>query len=432
MFNYSQLPQSSNPSLVTKKTEFFLGDGRTPLGTLPQTLTDSIDTTKGPNVDAAIFFRPFPDGSNYRCSVTYKLTNGVKESENAYTLTFTITPENDAPRIVDTVDRIVVPENTKVDTIVKFVDPEGQKVTVSVAACGGNRGTFVVGGVTIDCTTAVPSGNTPIPVGDDGSVTVSFTGPADTFGSNFNSITFKVSDGQADATVTLPVDVVPLNNNPTIFIGEQIQGKGLITQEISVSDGSAKVGEEFSLYKNIFVEDFECQNVELMEVEVTFTAGEIIFSKKQFTVISDASSHFFEGTASEINLLLNSLTWKSTEDVTDGTVTITVSDKGYFGKCLTNGVYQDSCVLKATLIAHVSAGRDAAVTNVAAIAGPTVAVAATVAAAGVAAGIGLIGAGSSSSVAATAGFDAAFATGAAQTSGIFQGAATGGSSAIFV
>jgi len=171
-----------------------------------------------------------------------------------------------------------------------------------------------------------------------------------------------------------------------------------------------------------------------MELHIIITAGELKFDNKlSDKVETSGSEYFFTGIAKEINKLMNTLTWITTKDVQDGTITITVSDKGFFGKCFTNGVYVDSCVLKATVVAHVSSGRDGAVTNVGAIAGPTVAAAATVAAAGVAAGVGLIGAGASSStVAATAGFDAAFATGAAQTSGIFQAATSGGSSAIFV
>jgi len=195
--------------------------------------------------------------------------------------------------------------------------------------------------------------------------------------------------------------------------------------------------EKIYLFMNfLLLEDKECQDQQIMEVTVTITAGEIIFSKPQFNsriITQVGSEYFFEGVASEINSLLGTLTWRTTQPVQDGTVTISVSDKGFFGKCLVNQVYQDNCVLKATVIAHVSSGADGAVTNVAAIAGPTVAAAATVALAGVAAGVGLIGAGaSSSSAVATAGFDAAFATGASQTSAIFTPASTGGSSAIFV
>jgi len=417
-----------------KKTEFFIGDGKTPIGTLPQPLTDTIDTTKGPNVGAALFFRPFPDGNNYKCDITYTLTNGVKESTDRFTLTFTMTPVNDAPRIIDTPDRIIVPENIKTDIIVKVKDPEDTPVTVTVVGCANNRGTFVVNGVTIDCKTNGPSTGIPIPVGPDGSVPVSFTGPPDQSGTGFNSITLKMSDGQNDAVATIPVDVIPINNNPTIQLGK---GKFLISQEISVSDGSALVGKDLSLYEIIAVQDKECQDTQPMEVTITITAGEIVFSKPQFNnriFTQKGLEYIFEGVASEINTLLNTLSWKTTEHVQDGTVTISVSDKGFSGKCMVNGVVVDgACVLKATVVAHVSSGAAGAVTNVAAIAGPTVAAAATVALAGVAAGVGLIGAGaSSSSAVATAGFDAAFATGASQTSAIFTPASTGGSSAIFV
>jgi len=249
-----------------------------------------------------------------------------------------------------------------------------------------------------------------------------------------NSITFQVSDGQANAITTIPVDVVPLNNNPTIYIGDKNKGLGLVTQEISVSDGSAIVNKSLSLWENFYVEDQEAQDNEPMDLVILITAGEIKFDHKlSEKVETSGNEYFFTDVAKEINKLMNRMTWITTEHVQEGTITITVSDQGYKGKCLTNGVYIDTCVLKATIIAHVSSGQDGAVTNTAAIAGPAVAAAATVAAAGVAAGVGLIGAGAStSSVAATAGFDAAFATGAAQTSGIFQAASTGGTSAIFV
>jgi len=189
----------------------------------------------------------------------------------------------------------------------------------------------------------------------------------------------------------------------------------------------------FHSTKNFFTEDQEAGDVELLELHITITAGELKFEKLSDKVEISGFEYFFTGVASQINTLMNSMTWITTEHVQDGTITISVSDKGFFGKCFVNGVYINSCELKATIVAHVSSGKDGAVTNAGAIAGPAVAAAATVAAAGVAAGVGLIGAGAStSSVAATAGFDAAFATGAAQTSGIFQAASTGGSSAIFV
>lgn len=137
--------------------------------------------------ESAITYRPAPD-FNGQDTLTYTVTRPEGDTASA-TVRISVTPVNDAPRLVDAPSFSVAEDSVlRIDPLAGIVDPEGDPIEIT----GFDRFTAQGGVVASGVTAYVPAD--------------------DFFGSD--SFTYQVSDGEATLTVPVSVTVEGRNDAP--------------------------------------------------------------------------------------------------------------------------------------------------------------------------------------------------------------------------
>ena len=176
-----------------------------------------VDVTENQEITAADitsgYLRFKPDANengNSYTSFEFQVSDGTAYSSSSSTMTINVTPVNDAP--VSSASSVTTNEDTTYTFAAddfNFTDEEGDTLSsVTISALSGSDGTFLLNGAAITDSTTVSKADI-----DAGLLT--FVPDANENGSDYNTFTFTVNDGNDDSgSSTMTVNVTPVNDAP--------------------------------------------------------------------------------------------------------------------------------------------------------------------------------------------------------------------------
>ena len=212
-FDFTDVDTGDTLASVTIVTLPVSGNGTLALDGAPVTAGDTV--TKTQIDDRELVYTP-PDNENGTgyASFTFKVSDGLLESEMASTMTVNVTAVRDAPTASD--NTVTTDEDTDYTFAAadfRFADVDAgdtlASVTIVTLPVSGN-GTLALDGAPVTAGDTV----TKAEIDDDELV---YTPPENENGTGYASFTFKVSDGllESASAYTMTVDVTAANDVPT-------------------------------------------------------------------------------------------------------------------------------------------------------------------------------------------------------------------------